>query len=564
MCRTLPELVVTVPLPRRCSSVRSSLIHCQPPRRWRRGRGIRRAVWPRPPPPLGHPSANVVAAAASRAQQQTNEDEKDGTAKTIAEPRPNRCPSPPPLPPLSAVMRSFISPPLKGKQPKEYDTLKRDGRSRKFTIVRLTTVAFIVQQFLLFSPLAILCSSHQCATCGTFSEVKKIRQEQILKDLLKKLDLSAKPNVTVDLTKLPPITHPDPRVQELFDRTLHATHRRVRKSAQLRKRMGFSVVAEEEEQPEYFPALYETEKEPTLQTNYIIAEELPDWFGQIGALFKFSTTLRKSIVQSAKLNVPIRRPIDQLRYTTTPIRLNVFRRYSNGTLSTVLVSKYIELETSLLPTTARVEVPIIEDIVQQWVETRNDFGTAIGEDEGEEGEEEGVRRRGMIGDPYRRHRKANIIALYVEALYDDENLVIHSPEEGDDGEKAMFLELQTYPLKSGRSRRHVQMCRPGQNTTQKCCLYDLMIDFESIGWNFVIAPKLYNAYICSGGCNGLGMGVNSVSMTRQHAASAAKIDHYQCCHPKEYAGIMILFVKENNEVLAREVPNMVAKECGCA
>uniref|UniRef100_A0A914I7Y0 TGF-beta family profile domain-containing protein n=1 Tax=Globodera rostochiensis TaxID=31243 RepID=A0A914I7Y0_GLORO len=402
------------------------------------------------------------------------------------------------------------------------------------------TFAFIVQ-FVLFTPFTV--NSHQCSTCGAFTEVKQIRQEQILKDLLKKLDLSSKPNITVDLTKLPPIAHSNPRVQAMLDHARHATHRR---SAQPWKRMD--RLGGEEEEPNYFPALYETEQEPMLQSSYIIAQPLPNWFGQVGALFKFSTTLRKNFVQSAKLNVPVRRPIDQLRYTTAPIRLNVFRRFANGTLSPAIVSKFIELETSIMPMAERVEVSISEDIVQQWVETRSDFGPNIG---------------GELGPDFRRHAKPSTIALYVEALYDDENLVQHSPDERN-GEKAMFLELELIPLKGGRSRRNLNMCRPGQNSTQKCCLYDLVIDFEKIGWGFVIAPKRYNAYICSGECSGFAVGANSATMTRQHAANAAKIDHYQCCHPKEYSGIMILFIKENSEVLAREVPNMVAKECGCA
>uniref|UniRef100_A0A183C999 TGF_BETA_2 domain-containing protein n=1 Tax=Globodera pallida TaxID=36090 RepID=A0A183C999_GLOPA len=359
----------------------------------------------------------------------------------------------------------------------------------------------------------------------------------------RKLDLSSKPNITVDLTKLPPIAHSNPRVQAMLDHARHATHRR---SAQPWKRMD--RLGGEEEEPNYFPALYETEQEPMLQSSYIIAQPLPNWFGQVGALFKFSTTLRKNFVQSAKLNVPVRRPIDQIRYTTAPIRLNVFRRFANGTLSPAIVSKFIELETSIMPMAERVEVSISEDIVQQWVETRSDFGPNIG---------------GEDGPDFRRHAKPSTIVLYVEALYDDENLVQHSPDERN-GEKAMFLELELIPLKGGRSRRNLNMCRPGQNSTQKCCLYDLVIDFEKIGWGFVIAPKRYNAYICSGECSGFAVGANSATMTRQHAANAAKIDHYQCCHPKEYTGIMILFIKENSEVLAREVPNMVAKECGCA
>jgi hypothetical protein len=66
----------------------------------------------------------------------------------------------------------------------------------------------------------------------------------------------------------------------------------------------------------------------------------------------------------------------------------------------------------------------------------------------------------------------------------------------------MYLELQVFDMPS-RSRRGVttpQTCQAGSNET-KCCLYDLVIDFEKAGWEFVIAPKRYNAYICNGDCS---------------------------------------------------------------
>lgn len=46
-----------------------------------------------------------------------------------------------------------------------------------------------------------------CAACNldTFEEFKQMKQEQILIDLLKKLELPSKPNVTVDYDNLPPV-----------------------------------------------------------------------------------------------------------------------------------------------------------------------------------------------------------------------------------------------------------------------------------------------------------------------------------------------------------------------
>jgi hypothetical protein len=65
----------------------------------------------------------------------------------------------------------------------------------------------------------------------------------------------------------------------------------------------------------------------------------------------------------------------------------------------------------------------------------------------------------------------------------------------------MYLELELFDMPS-RNRRNAnapQVCQAGSNNS-KCCLYDLMIDFEKVGWDFVIAPKRYNAYVCMGNC----------------------------------------------------------------
>lgn len=66
----------------------------------------------------------------------------------------------------------------------------------------------------------------------------------------------------------------------------------------------------------------------------------------------------------------------------------------------------------------------------------------------------------------------------------------------------MFLEIEMLEeTSSGRSRRFANrnLCQQSSNITS-CCLYDLIIDFEKVGWEFVVAPKRYNAYICSGIC----------------------------------------------------------------
>ena len=68
----------------------------------------------------------------------------------------------------------------------------------------------------------------------------------------------------------------------------------------------------------------------------------------------------------------------------------------------------------------------------------------------------------------------------------------------------MFLELELYDYGGRQRRSNPHVCRQGANNNQSsCCLYDLVIDFEKVGWEFVIAPKRYNAYICNGECSAM-------------------------------------------------------------
>ncbi|KAI6177416.1 DAF-7 protein [Aphelenchoides bicaudatus] len=118
------------------------------------------------------------------------------------------------------------------------------------------------------------------------------------------------------------------------------------------------------------------------------------------------------------------------------------------------------------------------------------------------------------------------------------------------------------PSRSRRNANSPQICQVGHNNT-KCCLYDLMIDFEKVGWDFVIAPKRYNAYICLGNCL---TSKNSNSMMSSHSSITSRLmtDPYQCCHPKDYSGVTVVYVTESNEIWVKDIPSLVAKRCGCS
>lgn len=63
----------------------------------------------------------------------------------------------------------------------------------------------------------------------------------------------------------------------------------------------------------------------------------------------------------------------------------------------------------------------------------------------------------------------------------------------------MHLELTTFDEYSRKKRSYQEVCTR-EMIEPSCCLYSLVVDFDQAGWDFVIAPKVYDAHMCSGEC----------------------------------------------------------------
>jgi len=121
----------------------------------------------------------------------------------------------------------------------------------------------------------------------------------------------------------------------------------------------------------------------------------------------------------------------------------------------------------------------------------------------------------------------------------------------------MYIELKTdEETNINRQKRSIDgVCKGNQ-----CCLSPLVVDFEAAGWNFVIAPKRYNAFMCNGEC----------PLSQMVRFPHSKITGPQlkgvglCCHPTEYDPITLVYMTEQREVMVSRVTGMVARKCGCA
>lgn len=192
--------------------------------------------------------------------------------------------------------------------------------------------------------------------------------------------------------------------------------------------------------------------------------DMSTWAGKT-AFINFSPGFKRKYVSKATLNVYLRRPIWMPTTERIQVNVEVFERFPNGSLGSKIASKHGHVygESEL----TQVMVLLEELDVQQWLQQRS------------------------------------VVGLHVLAEHNGDNLVIY-PGEGR--EDVMFLELELYDIYEGKGRQRrnkgsTNVCQPGQNQTG-CCLYDLPIDFTTLpGWQYIIAPKRFNAYVCSGECS---------------------------------------------------------------
>lgn len=103
-------------------------------------------------------------------------------------------------------------------------------------------------------------------------------------------------------------------------------------------------------------------------------------------------------------------------------------------------------------------------------------------------------------------------------------------------------------------------CDEGSNE-RTCCRYPLVIDFEVFGWDYIIAPKKYDAHYCAGDCDPL----TQQRYPHTHIASMAAPDvATPCCAPRKLSSISMLYFDHDMNVVYGSLPSMVVDRCGCS
>ena len=123
-----------------------------------------------------------------------------------------------------------------------------------------------------------------------------------------------------------------------------------------------------------------------------------------------------------------------------------------------------------------------------------------------------------------------------------------------------FLVFNMKPATNTRKRRST--CMPGGN----CCLVSLRVTFSHIfgGNNFIRAPASFYMNYCRGTCNS--HGITALLLNRLNILPPTKKTNPndQCCVVSKMKPLSVLYLDHDQNIIKRDLADMIATECLCA
>nr|AAT79346.1 DAF-7 [Strongyloides ratti] len=113
-----------------------------------------------------------------------------------------------------------------------------------------------------------------------------------------------------------------------------------------------------------------------------------------------------------------------------------------------------------------------------------------------------------------------------------------------------------------RVKRHNEKSCDNELDKNLCCIKKSNINFEEIGWNFIVSPKNFQAQFCQGDCyhSSNNMLLSGVLNKLKHLQD---IEHKSCCYPTEYIPLNVSIFKSGLTIETRTLNNLIAKKCSC-
>ncbi|XP_033861764.2 bone morphogenetic protein 3-like [Acipenser ruthenus] len=130
-----------------------------------------------------------------------------------------------------------------------------------------------------------------------------------------------------------------------------------------------------------------------------------------------------------------------------------------------------------------------------------------------------------------------------------------------DRHKVQTLQFDEQTLKKARRKQW--------NEPRNCARRYLKVDFADIGWSeWIISPKSFDAYYCSGSCQfpmpkSLKPSNHATIQSIVRAVGVVPGIPEPCCVPERMSSLTILFFDENKNVVLKVYPNMTVESCAC-
>ncbi|KRY18988.1 Growth/differentiation factor 8 [Trichinella patagoniensis] len=349
---------------------------------------------------------------------------------------------------------------------------------------------------------------HNCTSCLLREEAKLARIERVKVELLHKLGLKNPPNST--MKTLPPML---PHLNDLLNKWGFNAHSGLLSDS--------PYVDRDDLRPE--------DDSAKLEQIYIIGQKPTESlkFNEIDddmVYFQISQETQSNFIESAQLHFYVRS--DQISSDTNPAKIIIYQYNDASGDKRLIKIKEFKRQGRFKGHWDKID---ITSSVRLW-----------------------------FSKPERNY------GLLIQTVNNNISLTFPPPVKITDADKyTTYLNVAVRDMKAHRRKREIPRMNCGERDNEtRCCRFPLVIDFESFGWDWVIAPKKYLAYYCSGECPFRHLQRYLHTHLVQQSNPRGNIG--PCCYPTQMAPILMVYFNENKEVLVSKIPGMVVSRCGCA
>ncbi|CAG9109127.1 unnamed protein product [Plutella xylostella] len=168
----------------------------------------------------------------------------------------------------------------------------------------------------------------------------------------------------------------------------------------------------------------------------------------------------------------------------------------------------------------------------------------------------------MVAEFFRLPREYLSVIVRVQDSKGRMNLVVPHPSSETNNALMPYIEVFLRDNSHKRTRRTLGMDCTENSKEARCCRYPLVVNFEEFGWDWIIAPKQYDANYCSGECPYSFL--QKYPHTHLVHLASPQGSGGPCCAPRKMSSISMLYFDNELNIIYGTIPGMVVESCGCS